>query len=116
MPDLTVFATMAFKVLLLASLVEGLVEYFLIPLIEPLRGTKGGSLLYVGGLDLYQLLARYSAGVVAILLCFSYGIDLLAQLGFAGPFWVGAIATGLILGRGSNFVHDFVSRWLTVPT
>jgi hypothetical protein len=27
------------------------------------------------------------------------------------PF-VGEVATGLLIGRGSNFVNDFIERWV----
>jgi hypothetical protein len=42
------------------------------------------------------------------------GAVLLALVGLVVPIpWVGYIITGLLIGRGANFVHDFASRWLT---
>jgi hypothetical protein len=37
----------------------------------------------------------------------------LAMAGLVSPWpWVGNVVTGLIIGRGANFVHDLASRWL----
>jgi hypothetical protein len=50
---------------------------------------------------------------VGILLCWICNADLSAMVGLVSPWpWVGNIVTGLIIGRGANFVHDFASRWL----
>src|SRR5262245_39797857 len=73
---------------LLATLVEGIVEY--------------------AGDKVPATIKQYVAAGVAIALCVAYNADLLALLGLTSPYpYVGAIATGLILGRGSNYLHDF---------
>ena len=77
-------------IFLLSTLVEGIVEY---------AGDKAPAAI-----------KQYVAAAVAIALCVAYNADLLAVLGLASPYpYVGAIATGLILGRGSNYLHDFTS-------
>ena len=41
-----------------------------------------------------------------------YKLDLLAMFGFeAISPYVGYIVTGIIIGRGSNYVNDFMSRF-----
>jgi hypothetical protein len=62
-------------------------------------------------LDEYPLL-RYAAAVVAVALCLSYRVDLLANFGlFAAAPWIGYVITGLLAARGSNFIHEFAARW-----
>ena len=65
----------------------------------------------------WQTLAlRYTAALVGVLLCVTYEADLLAYFGLFPPWpWIGWVITGLVIGRGSNFVHDFASRWLSAP-
>jgi len=77
---------------LLAALVEGIVEY--------------------AGARIPAAIKQYAAAGIAIALCVAYNADLLALLGLTAPYpYVGAIATGLILGRGSNYLHDFTARF-----
>ena len=49
-----------------------------------------------------------------LLLSFSYNVNVLDAVGVGVPnataYYTGLIATGLILGRGSNFVHNAISR------
>ena len=53
---------------------------------------------------------KLSAYVRDILL--RYRADLLALAGLASPTpLVGQIITGLVVGRGANYLHDLVSRW-----
>lgn len=75
----------------LATLVEGIVEY--------------------AGDTVPTAIKQYVAAAVAIAVCVAYHADLLALLGLATPYpYVGAVLTGLILGRGSNYLHDFTDR------
>ena len=49
-------------------------------------------------------------------LCILYRVDLLACFDLVSPWpFAGWIITGLLIGRGSNFIHDFATRWLTRP-
>ncbi len=81
-----------------AFLAESLTEYLF------------ADLLARFGLDARYL--KYLASVVGVILCLAYNIDALADLGL-GPRlpYVGQILTGLILGRGANYVHDFYTRF-----
>jgi hypothetical protein len=110
-------------ILILATLVESLVEYLIHPLVKlpAATGGKPPAARPIAGepaVTWRDLLLRYVAAAVGILLCWIYNADLravagLAMVGLVSPWpWVGNIVTGLIIGRGANFVHDFASRWL----
>jgi hypothetical protein len=50
---------------------------------------------------------------VRIALCILYRGDVPGMLGLVTSVpVVPYVITGLIIGRGSNFVHDFAKRWL----
>lgn len=66
-----------------------------------------------GALNWRALTLRYTSLVLSVLLTITYRADLLLLLNLTPPWpWVGWVITGLLIGRGSNFVHDFVSRWM----
>lgn len=54
---------------------------------------------------------RYISLALGVVMAFLYQIDILASVG-VGSVWplVGYITTGLIIGRGSNYVNDFLTR------
>ena len=82
-------------IFVLAFLVESLVEYFLAKLFEKY------------GLSDYL---KYAAALVGIGLCFAYRIDILLQLVGMTPVHpiVGYVISGIIIGRGSNFLNDLI--------
>lgn len=81
---------------ILAVLVEGLIEY----LGEPIPSR----------------IKPHVAALVAVLVCLAYDADLLAILGFPARIpYAGAILTGLVIGRGSNYLADVVKRVSVVP-
>ncbi len=54
---------------------------------------------------------RYLALVLGIAAAVAYKLDILAALGLPAAYpLIGYIATGLIIGRGSNYVNDFISK------
>ena len=58
---------------------------------------------------------RYVAMVVGVGLAFAYRLDLLlAAFPNMPPFapWVGILLTGMAIGRGSNYLHDFWIEYL----
>lgn len=71
----------------LALLTESIVEYFL-----PSFPVK------------WKFAKMYVAAVLAVAVSLAYNADLPAALGLPGVPWVGPILTGLIIGRGSNFI------------
>ena len=98
-------------ILLLATLTEALVEYLAKPWLRWAFGRvdpedeKTNATL--------DLITAYTATIVGMLLCLAYNADLLALVGLASPWhWVGPLVTGILAGRGANFIHDFATRWL----
>jgi len=54
---------------------------------------------------------KYVSAVLSIAICIAYKADILATLGVLSPLpYVGEIITGLIVGRGSNFLNDFYGK------
>lgn len=54
---------------------------------------------------------RYFALILGIGAAVAYQLDLLAALGLPAAYpLIGYIATGLIIGRGSNYVNDFITK------
>ena len=96
-------------ILILATLAESLVEYLVKPwLNRPDSDPRAAAFRDLG--------LRYIAAGIGMILTVLYQADLLAIVGLSSPWpLAGQLLTGLIIGRGANFVHDFASRWLS-PT
>lgn len=83
-----------FSAVLLATFVEGTVEYFFSkqPKVQP-----------------YLMYISLVLGVVAAV---AYKVDIFAQLGLVSPYpYVGTVATGIVLGRGGNYLNDIISKF-----
>ena len=107
------------SILVLAALAEALVEYLVRPLVNALGDAfpaleQPGPTTPTGETPAARdLILRYLAAGVGIALAFAYQVDLFSLFGLQPPAaWLGYLVTGIILGRGSNFVHDFAGRWL----
>lgn len=85
----------------LAFLSESLTEYLFSPIFENIVRWRP-----------YKFLLVYVAAGVGLGFSIHYQIDFLAMIGGVQPDPVGMIASGLIIGRGSNFLHEFVSKFL----
>ena len=92
-------------ILLLAFMVESLTEYFF-----------GQLAANIPALKPYSWLLIYVAAAVGVLGAFVYKFDLLSLLGGylqvnipIGPF--GIAITGAAIGRGSNYIHDIISKF-----
>lgn len=83
---------------ILALVVEAIVEYFLPTFPDRLKWTK-----------------IYIAAALGVGVCIAYEADLLAALGLPQVAYVGPILTGLVIGRGANFLNVFIKRVGTVP-
>ncbi len=53
---------------------------------------------------------RVGALVVSLLVCFSAKLDLLTLVGLAINPYVGMFLTGILLSRGSNFLHELIEK------
>ena len=92
--------------LILATLVEGGIEYIFGTVFDKVPVLKD-----------YRWLLMYVGLLAGVALSFYYAIDLIAlAANLAGATQtttpVGVVLTGLVIGRGANYLHDFVSRWL----
>jgi len=77
----------------LATFVESIIDYFI--------STDGKS----------QPWLRYISAILGIGVCLAYRVNVLEALGLVSPYnYVGEVLTGLVVGRGSNYLNDFISR------
>jgi hypothetical protein len=116
-------------ILILATLVEGLVEYLVKPIFLPQaeRGSADPPQPDTSGDEEDKplvplspatrvLLIRYVSAGVGMLLCVAYRADLLALAGLTTNMpVVGSLITGIVVGRGANYLHDLVSQWAKKP-
>ena len=78
---------------------EGTVEYLL-----------GTAFDKIEALNPFKWLLMYVSAGLGIFLAFYYAIDILSMIGLPeGP--VGYAATGILLGRGANFINDLWQRF-----
>ena len=84
-------------VFVLALATEGIIEYL--------------------GVPLPSWLKPYVAAMLAVIVCLAYDADLLAIMGYQAR-WAeaGPILTGLVAGRGSNYLNTFWKRIQLVKT
>lgn len=76
-------------ILFLASFVEGFVEYCF------------------GKSEVMKPYLMYVALAFGVVLCVAYKVDIPSMLGLvASHGWVNWVVSGLIVGRGSNYVND----------
>ena len=111
-------------ILILATLVEGLVEYLVKPIFLPkdqaepcsAAGSEEDTPLVPLKPATRVLLLRLISAGLGMLLCVAYRADLLALAGLTtnAPL-VGSIITGIVVGRGANYLHDLVSQWAKKP-
>lgn len=83
----------------LALLTEGVTEYFFAGVVERLR--------------LPRAYLRHLSAALGVALCLIYRVDALALFFGLSPRlgFLGEVLTGLLLGRGANFLHDLYSRY-----
>ena len=98
------------SILVLATVAEALVEHLVAPIVD---GRTDDNPTPPDVWDWRPLVLRYTAAFLSVLLTITYRADILLLLHLSPPWpWVGWVITGLLIGRGSNFVHDFATRWL----
>jgi hypothetical protein len=93
----------------LAFFAEGFMEYLVMPLIQWLA------------LKLKvkpDQVPKYASAAIGVGLSFYYRLDIIALLAkmagdeaHAGLTTLGIIITGVLMGRGSNYLHQFVSKF-----
>ena len=108
-------------VLFLAFLAEGLTEYLARPVIEGLTspdpeqasvGARQASSASPSSPYVKPLWLRYIACLVGVGLAIAFRADLFAAVGLAAISpWIAYVLTGILAGRGSNYVHDLIDTW-----
>ena len=90
-----------------AAVGEGINEFFFLPWFDGLKDKPR-----VSETVRVQIMRVWS-GLVGIAIAWELGLDIFALLGGAlqHPV-VGNILTGLLIGRGSNFVHELLKRFI----
>jgi len=86
-------------VLLMAGIVEGLVEYLAAPIavLKP----------YLGWVSI----------VVGIAVALAFGLDLVPMLGVPEPYpLAGVVLTGVLIGRFGNHLSDFMATVRALPS
>ena len=86
-----------FTALVLAFVVEAVLEYVAGIWWKPLANATRSKVMMAFGL------------VFGVAVCVLYSVDLLAELGLEAGV-VGQVITGVIIGRGSEFLHTFYNR------
>ena len=80
-----------FGIVTLAVFIEGFVEYF------------------VSSDNKTQPWLKYVSLMLGVIVAFFYQVDIFAMLGLMTPFpYVGNVISGILIGRGGNFVNDFM--------
>lgn len=83
-----------FSAMVLACIVEAVLEYVLGIWWQPLSGETRQRVIMAVGL------------VIGVSLCLVYRVDLMAELGFKAGI-PGQILTGMLVGRGADYLHNF---------
>lgn len=85
----------------LAFLAESMTEYVF-----------GQAVDHVAKLASFRWALMYVALAVGVGLTYFYQVDLLALIAGEADTPVGFAMSGLVVGRGANYLHDFVSRYV----
>jgi len=86
-------------------IIESSVEYFI-----------GTPMSKIPKLQPYTWTLIYVSAIFSILISFFFQFDLIALISESletpmAKSWVGIVLTGLVIARGSNFLHQFVSKF-----
>jgi hypothetical protein len=91
-----------------AGAVESLVEFFISPLFDKIPGAEQ-----------YKWALMYIPIPLALLIAFTYGFDIFHELSISANKEIpttdlGVALTGMMIARGSNYVHQFVQKFFPV--
>jgi hypothetical protein len=92
-------------IVLAAAVGEGINEFFFIPWLDVAKGK-------INETARVQLIRLWS-GLVGVGIAWELQLDVFALLGADMRHGVvGQVLTGLLLGRGSNYVHELIKRFV----
>jgi len=89
----------------LAFLAESMVEYIF-----------GVAADHIPAVTPFRWLLMYIALAVGILMAYWYQVDLITLITGSPATDLGIILSGLGIGRGANYIHDFVSKYIPNAT
>ena len=58
----------------------------------------------------YKWTQIYPAGLLGVLVAYLLELDILSVAGIANPSLVGFVLTGIGLGAGADFIHNWIER------
>jgi hypothetical protein len=91
-------------VLFLAGIGEAIIEFLVSPILQKTVTVD----------DTRDIIYRTISCVLGVVLAVLFAVDALALVGVeSGVPYVGCVVTGLLMGRGANWIHDFMSRWIS---
>ena len=98
-------ATKIAVLVLAAAVGEGINEFFFIPWLDLLRDEWNETVRIQ--------IARIWSGLVGVAIAWELSLSIFALLGveLRHPV-VSYVLTGLLIGRGSNYIHEFVNRFV----
>lgn len=95
------------QVLVGAAIGEAVVEFLVSPILD---------IWEANGLDLgwKGIIMRTLSALFGIVIALEYALNLPGLIGMVPRHaWFGVVLTGVLLGRGSNWVHAFVEKWIS---
>ena len=99
-------ALLVAQILLGAAIGEAVIEFLVAPLLDlwEQRGLDAG---WKG------IIARALSAAFGIIIALEYSLNLPGLIGMAPRHaWFGIVLTGILLGRGANWVHAFIEKWI----
>lgn len=98
-----------------AAVGEAVIEFLLSPLLNLVLNTKGwlGVDEQERKVQIRTVIFNCTSAILGILIAINFGLGLFAVLGTGGVVPdIDFVLTGVVIGRGSNFMHGFVSKYL----
>ncbi len=98
-----------------AAVGEAVIEFLLSPLLDLVLNTKGwlGVDDHDSRVQVRTVIFNCASAILGVLIAINFGLGLFAVLGTGGVVPdVDFVLTGIVVGRGSNFMHGFVNRYL----
>lgn len=96
-------------VLLAAGVGEGVIEFIVSPLLNLFKCTKD----IPENLPLRTMILNSASALLGVLISLNFGIGVFVLLGGVDRFThLDQILTGILVGRGSNYIHSLVEKFI----
>jgi hypothetical protein len=95
-------------IVLAAGAGEGIIEFIPAPIVRALWPGEGEKQNNIRTIILNTLSA-----LLGVAIALNFQLSAFSLLGAEGNMvWVGQVVTGVLLGRGSNYIHAFIKRFV----